>query len=95
MAAISSNYIQGKHPYLKSYLNCPDQVINPIDDKLFSFWDSVQNYTFIYHLRHLHNDLKSNKIKFPFNPKETMFNEEVMNVIAIFDVDCSLGFTDL
>ena len=77
MAAKPHHYVQGKHPYWKSYSDCPDQLIDPIDNKSFGFWDSAQNQTFIYNFGYLKKDPKSNKFEFSFDPKETMFREEL------------------
>ena len=53
MAAKPPHYEHGKHPYWKSYADCPDQLIDPIDSKSFGFWDTSQNQIFIYDFRYL------------------------------------------
>ena len=71
---------------MKSYLNCPDQVINPIDNKLFSFWDSTQNYTFIYHLG-IYRKLTG---KFKIAPEIPNAPSEIQDVFEKKHLDCGM-----
>ena len=58
MAAKPHHYVQGKHPYWKSYSDCPDQLIDPIDNK--SFWIFKERSKIKYSSVHLSWNVYSN-----------------------------------
>ena len=65
------HYDPKKHPYWKSYPDCPDQFMDPILNRSIGFWDSTHGMVFFYDLGYCFKNPKNEyDCAFYFNPND-------------------------
>ena len=71
-----------KHPFWKSYPDCPQQFIDPILKRSIGFWDTSHSLPFFYDLGYCKKNPNDEfDCGFTFDPKEQMFKEKEGNRI--------------